>query len=283
MSRPKTFAFVLMPFNSAFDDTYKFGIKETAATLEIQAERVDEQTYSESILERIYRQIEMADIVVADMSGKNPNVFYEVGYAHAKGKLCILVTSDANDIPFDLKHRRHVIYRGSIKLLAELLHSELKWALTEIDKIRHSRINVKPRPLLASLNKDKYSTEAEVEFKIDLSNESTNPSPELEAIYFYSSDGWMIYQENKLSPSTDSDLPGFGKRHFISPPLRRFQQGSWAQVQFLAKKTMAYAWKGEELKDSYKLSGRSILRLVTAEGNFDYDVQVDVEAAAIPF
>jgi hypothetical protein len=41
-----------MPFNSAFDDTYKFGIKETAATLEIQAERVDEQTYSESILER---------------------------------------------------------------------------------------------------------------------------------------------------------------------------------------------------------------------------------------
>jgi nucleoside 2-deoxyribosyltransferase len=272
-----------MPFNSAFDDTYKFGIKETAATLEIQAERVDEQTYSESILERIYRQIEMADIVVADMSGKNPNVFYEVGYAHAKGKLCILVTSDANDIPFDLKHRRHVIYRGSIKLLAELLHSELKWALTEIDKIRHSRINVKPRPLLASLNKDKYSTEAEVEFKIDLSNESTNPSPELEAIYFYSSDGWMIYQENKLSPSTDSDLPGFGKRHFISPPLRRFQQGSWAQVQFLAKKTMAYAWKGEELKDSYKLSGRSILRLVTAEGNFDYDVQVDVEAAAIPF
>ncbi len=97
-----------MPFDKAFDDIYKLGIKETATSLGIKAERVDEQMYKEGILDRIYRQIKTADLIIADMSGQNPNVFYEVGYAHAKGKLCILMTNDASDIPFDLKHHRHI-------------------------------------------------------------------------------------------------------------------------------------------------------------------------------
>jgi hypothetical protein len=98
----KLLRFVLMPFKDAFTDIYKFGIKETATRLGIVAERVDEQIYREGMLERIYRQIEAADIIISDMTGKNENVFYEVGYAHAKNKLCILLTSDASDIPFDL-------------------------------------------------------------------------------------------------------------------------------------------------------------------------------------
>jgi hypothetical protein len=94
--QPKHFAFVLMPFDKAFDDVYKLGIKGAVASFEdVIAERVDEQIYREGILERIYRQIEAADIIIADMTGQNPNVFYEVGYAHAKGKLCILLTSNA--------------------------------------------------------------------------------------------------------------------------------------------------------------------------------------------
>lgn len=68
-----------MPFDSRFDDLYRFGIKEPAEQLGIVAERVDEQIYTESILERIYRQIDLADIIIADMSGQNSNVFYEVG------------------------------------------------------------------------------------------------------------------------------------------------------------------------------------------------------------
>jgi hypothetical protein len=46
------------------------------------------------------------------MSGRNPNVFYELGYAHAKNKVCLLLTKDATDIPFDLKHHRHIVYRS---------------------------------------------------------------------------------------------------------------------------------------------------------------------------
>jgi nucleoside 2-deoxyribosyltransferase len=128
------FAFVLMPFNETFNDIYKLGIKEISSQLSIRAERVDEQVFKEGILERIYRQIEAADIIIADMTGQNPNVFYEVGYAHAKNKLCVLVTSDANDIPFDLKHHRHIIYGQSIEKLREKLRKELIWAKKGIFK-----------------------------------------------------------------------------------------------------------------------------------------------------
>jgi nucleoside 2-deoxyribosyltransferase len=135
MREEKLFAFVLMPFNPNFDDIYRFGIKEPASQLDILAERVDEQIYTEGILERIYRQIDIADIVVADMTGQNPNVFYEVGYAHAKNKLCILLTSNPNDIPFDLKHRRHVVYNDSIKMLKEKFLEELNWAKRNVSMI----------------------------------------------------------------------------------------------------------------------------------------------------
>ena len=106
-----------MPFDKAFDDIYKFGIKETAIRLGIVAERVNEQIFREGILERIYRQIEIADLILADMSGQNANVYYEVGYAHAKEKLCVLMTQVADDIPFDLKHHRHIVYGSSIQSL----------------------------------------------------------------------------------------------------------------------------------------------------------------------
>lgn len=114
MPDEKPFAFVLMPFSGEFDDIYKLGIKETASKHGIRAERVDEQIFSEGILDRIYRQIDGADLIIADMTGQNANVFYEVGYAHAKQKICILLTQDSDDIPFDLKHKRHIVYGGRL-------------------------------------------------------------------------------------------------------------------------------------------------------------------------
>ena len=63
------FAFVLMPFDSKFDDIYALGIKETAQQLGITAERVDEQIFhKENILERIYNQINSADFIISDMT-----------------------------------------------------------------------------------------------------------------------------------------------------------------------------------------------------------------------
>lgn len=132
---PKPFVFVLMPFEHKFDDVYKFGIKGAAEDAGAYAERVDEQYYDEGILGRIYNQINKADVIVADMTEHNSNVFYEVGYAHALGKLVLLLTQDSGDIPFDLKHHPHTVY-DSIDVLRKALTQRLKWAIAESQRRR---------------------------------------------------------------------------------------------------------------------------------------------------
>jgi hypothetical protein len=134
-TQPKPFVFVLMPFDKSFDDIYKLGIKATCDEAGAYSERVDEQQYDGSILERVYNQISKADLLIADMTGRNPNVFYEVGYAHALGKRVILLTQRSEDIPFDLKHYPHLIYGGSVSNLKDQLYSKVKWA-TENPKER---------------------------------------------------------------------------------------------------------------------------------------------------
>lgn len=124
---PKPFVFVLMPFMPELNDIYQFGIKRAGEAVGAYCERVDEQIFTESIMERIVNQITKADIIVADMTGRNPNVLYEVGYANALGKPIILLSQHADDIPFDLKHYPHIIYGGSSGRLESELERRLKW------------------------------------------------------------------------------------------------------------------------------------------------------------
>jgi nucleoside 2-deoxyribosyltransferase len=277
------FAFVLMPFHNSFDDIYQLGIKETAQELGFVAERVDEQIYQDSMLGRIYRQIDIADVIIADMTGKNPNVFYEVGYAHAKGKLCILLTADANDIPFDLKHHRHIVYNGSATKLRKALTTDLQWAKTELQGLRDSRIKVELQKPFGLLEKSDWIAEGEIDIKIDLLNSSSHVSPDIEALYLYCKKGWVVTQDGKTCPTAPSDLQPFGERHFLSSPVRRLQKGGWAQVTLSMKRVLARATKGEEIKDSYRIRGKIALRIATSSGDFDNELSVDVVVDEIPF
>ena len=277
-----TFAFVLMPFSSEFDDIYRLGVKEPAATLGIRAERVDDQIFVEGILERIYRQIDVADIIIADMSDQNPNVFYEVGYAHAKGKLCLLLTNDASHIPFDLKHKRHIVYGHSIRRLRELLTRDLQWAQQEIDKLRRSQIRVESK-INGYLEKTQWSATAKITFVVDLYNDSDTPSSDIEGAYYYTGNDWEIRQDDKECSTTESDFAPYRHRYFLNCPVKRLQRGAWAQLRFAARRRVAVAYRGEELKDSYWVAGHSMLRLVTDKDRFDYDVPVDIVVDDIPF
>jgi hypothetical protein len=128
---PKPFVFVLMPFDPEFDDVYKLGIKRACNQAGAYAERVDEQLFDETILDRIYNQISKADVIVSDMTRRNPNVFYETGYAHALGQKVILITKKSEDIPFDLKHYPHIIHGGRIADLIGELEKKVRWALQQ--------------------------------------------------------------------------------------------------------------------------------------------------------
>ena len=141
-----------MPFDPKFKDTYKFGIKGAAQDIGAYAERIDEQLFTEGILDRIYNQINKADVIVADMTGQNSNVFYEVGYAHALNKIVVLLTQRADDIPFDLKHRPHIIYEGDIEKLREKLTQMLTWAINESAKREKESIQTKFEVSLSTID-----------------------------------------------------------------------------------------------------------------------------------
>lgn len=269
MMSEKLFAFVLMPFDASFGDTYFLGIKEAADKLGITAERVDEQVFHrEGILQRIYNQIEVADFIIADMTGKNPNVFYEVGYAHAKGKTCILLTANASDIPFDLKHQRHIIY-SSIKDLIQKLSADLSFLKGDL-QAKGPSITVELTKTFALLVKSKWSADAEVTFTFDLHNKTNGISPDIYGIYFYTGAGWQFTQDNQECSQSSGNTTGltFKKRHFVKTPIPRLAKGGWAQVRLVGKKTVATAFKGEEMADSYTLTGRALFRVSTAAGDY---------------
>jgi hypothetical protein len=116
------FAFVLMPFAPEFTEIYQQGIKKAWEELGFRCLRSDEDIHTHDIMCRaICQNIQRARFIVADMTGRNPNVFYELGLAHAFGKPVILVTQRAKDVPFDLKAILYIDYGGDINKLNQEL------------------------------------------------------------------------------------------------------------------------------------------------------------------
>ena len=120
VTAPRPFVFVAMPFDAAFDDAYEVAIKPACEAAGAYAERVDDQIFQGNILQRIYNQIAKADLVVADTTGRNVNVLYEVGYAHALRKHLILLTRGTGDVVFDPVHHPYIVYERLVDLRSEL-------------------------------------------------------------------------------------------------------------------------------------------------------------------
>lgn len=106
--------FVVMPFAPELDDLYMLGIRETCEQLGFVVERADEVEHNVAIMEVILDRIRTADVVVGEMSHSNPNVYYEVGYAHALDRPVILCSRTGNPIPFDLAAINHILYSSIV-------------------------------------------------------------------------------------------------------------------------------------------------------------------------
>lgn len=277
------FTFVIMPFDSDFNDIYKLGIKQAAKECGVVAERLDEQLFDEGMLERIYRQIDLADFIIADLSNRNANVFYELGYAHAKNKICILLTQEASDIPFDLKHKRHIVYGGSISYLLAELKNNIEWAIKESQRNNEKNISVILKPPTGDLFTTKQSATANVTFTFDLHNKTNSISPEITAIYLYAGRDWSIEHDKKECPQADSDIEQFKYRYFIAPPSPKIGKNGWSQVKIKASRVLAQAYKGDEIKDEYSVGGRGILRVETSKGNYDHEFDFNLKLEDIPF
>ena len=121
--------FVAMPYAHEFNNAYYFGIKHPVEQLGRKCERVDQDAFNGDIVERIKRRIASAELVIADITGNNPNVYFEVGYAEGIGKTVVLI-SQKQETPFDLKTQRQIRYDPlDILSLANALREHLQATL----------------------------------------------------------------------------------------------------------------------------------------------------------
>jgi hypothetical protein len=100
---------VMMPFSSSFDGVYA-GLKSAAQECGLRCLRADDIWESHTVIQDVVSLIDRASLLVCDCTGRNPNVFYEIGIAHALGKKVILITQSESDVPFDLRHLRFLRY-----------------------------------------------------------------------------------------------------------------------------------------------------------------------------
>jgi len=109
----------MMPFDVSFKDVYE-GMKQTAERVGMRCRRADEIWENPAIIQDIVSLIDKSRVVICDCTGRNPNVFYEVGIAHTLGREVVLITQNPADIPFDLRHLRYVQYLNNAQGRQEL-------------------------------------------------------------------------------------------------------------------------------------------------------------------
>lgn len=123
----KKLCFVIIPFKDPFNRIYREGILPGLRLAGFRVVRADSIFKpKEAITESIWEFINRARLIVADVTGKNPNVFYELGLAHTVGKDAIIITQQKDDVPFDLRHLRFLSYADTNegrKLLRENLEN----------------------------------------------------------------------------------------------------------------------------------------------------------------
>lgn len=114
-----TRAFVVMQFAEPYDSLYREVIKPVAEQADFTVFRADDVFRPGIILQDILRSITTSDVIIAEITPTNPNVYYELGYAHAIGKPTILLAEKdadpAKHLPFDISGFRVIFYDDTIR------------------------------------------------------------------------------------------------------------------------------------------------------------------------
>lgn len=128
--------FYLTSFSTEYDYTYKI-CKEICEKMQLNLIRGDEAFSTGEIFSQIIKNIVSASLIIANIDGKNPNVFYELGIAHTLGKNVMFISKRNTELPFDIRQHRTVFYNEE---------TELKKILPEyIKQFREEFLTVSPK------------------------------------------------------------------------------------------------------------------------------------------
>jgi hypothetical protein len=123
-SEARGHAFVAMPFDHSFDDTFHYGIAPAVRSSGVLCERLDQQAFTGDVVQRMLHRIADAKFIVADVTGANPNVYLELGIAWGREVPAILLCREPADLRFDIRNHRCLLY-GSIRDLEAKLAQEI--------------------------------------------------------------------------------------------------------------------------------------------------------------
>lgn len=129
--------FVMMPFASPLGDYYPKIYEVAIKKAGLNPVRADNDIFGTGkIVDQIWSGITSAKVLVAELTSRNPNVFYELGLAHALKKPVVLVSSNEDDVPFDLQHIRVIYYN---------VHDPF-WGTKLIDKVAENILSALKNP-----------------------------------------------------------------------------------------------------------------------------------------
>ena len=131
MTDENNLCFIIMPFGSWFDHYYKQIYKNAIVNAGLLPKRADELFTASTVINDIWDLTKRAKIILADLTGKNPNVFYELGLAHALAKPALLISESMDDVPFDLRHLRVITYDKNNEEWGKKLSDDITTALKD--------------------------------------------------------------------------------------------------------------------------------------------------------
>jgi len=147
-----------MSFDKQFNTIYQFAIKKAIESAGYQCIRADELARGGNILSNIVRNINDSDLVVVDITSKNPNVMYELGLSHGLKKNVIIIVRDMSDIPFDLTHFHIIEYKNENDLACgSKLQDDIEESIQSIENKTQNSGN----PVLDYLGKDEQPPNVE--------------------------------------------------------------------------------------------------------------------------
>lgn len=127
--------FMIMPFQERLGRIYREVIVPAVEAQGASIKRGDDYLSEQAIIREVWSAIYHARIIIAELTTRNANVFYELGIAHTIGKPVIMLTQDIDDIPFDIRHLRFIVYEDTpagLLRLTEQLASACQVLLAEI-------------------------------------------------------------------------------------------------------------------------------------------------------
>ncbi len=126
---------VIMPFKPDLDEVFEQVVKPTAHEVGFEVLRADDIWQNQKVMDDIAYLILNASVIVADLTGQNANVFYELGIAHLAGRMVVPIVQNQNDVPFDIRSDRYLLYQNTSAgrvALEKALHARLSQVIGDL-------------------------------------------------------------------------------------------------------------------------------------------------------